>query len=977
MIKTFFSLIILPLLIAIAGFIIEYQCFGDGKSCLPKITSAPAISLLITTFCVSAFFISLYKLGQIVLNPKKYFREDYALEASVTMLWLLIIVSLPFITKLMPWQVFTIILQRLVGNTDRLTSSSPWSEYFVLILVSLLMGVFISNLTQSWQGKKSTQQYEQEQRSEAVGVFHEGIREFLRRWRREPELVEYIESDTNSLATPLEPVRDSIKSWEMKARELVRLSSTSYDFDEENWHDKQEVWVGKNIDTQKLVFLYPVQKQLNENDLREYDCYARNFATNQNQKIDEIIVAFDKEEDKEASPHNYKKIRFETENSLLDSLIKLVDYRRDIRKRVENHQLPQSNWTLKDVYVPSLFKVNDDNSSESKENLETYLRKWLNESSQRQIALLGEYGQGKSSAALMFTYNLLFQNSGSRIPIIIELRGTSPRNLSPLELLGAWASKYRIDSQALMRLHIAGRLLLIFEGFDEMALSGNREERIKHFKTLWQFCYPQAKIIITGRPNFFLDDKELKMALGVHQPIGDNPYCDVVQLLPFSVEQIRESLRNQTDNIQQQISILATNNERFYDVVSRPSLLHVVSFLWEKENLGEKIDLLNSAYVMGRFVQNSYRRQGLKSQDSREFMALNSSEREYFMEGIACFMAANELNNQIDGVQLNKLIKDLIDGIPDSVSSNVSVMPNEETKPLKQRIKNYTEDDYIEHIQTDVRTCGLLVSDLSSLGKFKFGHKSFMEYLVANVAAQIIKQDQDYLEKYKAIVKITNIELVSLIKLPVSIEFLSELLGTDTNRADIQPDIRLTNQRVIARNLFNKIFNIKHNQFKKVIIHYLFFSELYEQSLAKIKKSYSFRRGQKRLFVILAQSWSPINLPIILLLCTSPILLIYTLENYSFNIYINNNWIFTIIMSMSFFISISLNIPLLKERWKKSRSLNNEGITNQKISLWNKICKDIGIEDQVLHEIAGTKWLPWAKNQPFDYFLDNSDDSNS
>lgn len=957
MLKTIFSNIILPLLIAVLGFIIEYQCFGDEKSCLPNVTSAPAISFFITTFFVVGFLISFYDLVRIVWNQKKYFREDYSLNALSTIFWLVMTVFSSFMTKLMPWQVCRIILQRLIGNTEALSPSSPpWSEYIILGFFSFVVWSLISKIAEKWQGKKSTQQYDQEQQSETINILYEGIREFMRRWRREAALVEQIELDANSLATPLEPVSDNIKSWELQARELVRLSSTSYDFDEDDWHDKQGVWVGKNIDTQQLVFLYPVQTQLNENDLKEYDRYARNIATRQNQKIDEIIVIFDKEENQQSSPSSYRNFRFETEKSLLDNLIKFIDYHRDIRKRIENLHLPQSTWTLKDVYVPSFFKVNSYNSSESKENLETYLRQWLNEPSQRQIALLGEYGQGKSSAALMFTYNLLLDNSASRIPILIELRGTSPRNLSPLELLGAWASKYRIDSQALMRLHIAGRLLLIFEGFDEMALSGNREERIKHFKTLWQFCYPQAKIIITGRPNFFLDDKELKTALGVHQPIDNNPYCDVVQLLPFSVEQIYKSLRNQISNTQQQISELAETNQRFYDVVSRPSLLHVVSFLWDKEKLGEKVALITSAYVMGRFVDNSYRRQGLKSQDSREFMALNSSEREYFMEGIACFMAANELNNQIDGIQLNKLIEALIDGIPDSVSSNVTVMPNEETRPLKQRIQNYRENEYIEHIQTDVRTCGLLVSDLSSLGKFKFGHKSFMEYLVANIAAQMIKEDRDHLEKYRAIIKTTQIELASLVNLPVSIQFLAEMLGTDTSSSSIQSDIQLKNQRVIAQNLFNQMFKINHNSFKKVVIHSLILLLLFNKSFKLFETLYNI-------------DWVKISY---IIFCT-PMMIIAIIDGFIFPIDKNSPILRFIFLTWYQAVFILMLIPALLAL---SEHINETISFTKRISLWNKICKDIGIEDKILHEIVGTKWLPWLKNQPFDYFLNNSDDSN-
>ena len=128
---------------------------------------------------------------------------------------------------------------------------------------------------------------------------------------------------------------------------------------------------------------------------------------------------------------------------------------------------------------------------------------WLEEESYRHIALLGDYGQGKSTLSLYFSLKLFeyFDNGeASRIPILIELRGKSPRSLSPSELLATWAYKYRIDVGALTYLLIAGRLLLIFEGFDEMDLTGDTDARLEHFRTLWKFTYPSSKILITGRP---------------------------------------------------------------------------------------------------------------------------------------------------------------------------------------------------------------------------------------------------------------------------------------------------------------------------------------------------------------------------------------------------------------------------------------------------------------------------------------------
>jgi hypothetical protein len=42
----------------------------------------------------------------------------------------------------------------------------------------------------------------------------------------------------------------------------------------------------------------------------------------------------------------------------------------------------------------------------------------------------------------------------------------------------------------------------------------------------------------------------------------------------------------------------------------------------------------------------------------------------------------------------------------------------------------------VDYIKTDVRTYGLLIPDISRNNSFKFGHKSFMEFLAGKVFAQ-------------------------------------------------------------------------------------------------------------------------------------------------------------------------------------------------------------------------------------------------
>ncbi len=955
----FYNPLISAILAIIVGLFIQYKTpLFQSTSESDLNTSISSLGLFLITVATIAFLFSLNNVRYILFNPKRYFREEFALALSSVIFWLAIICLVSVHAKLMPWHVFIIFFQHLAGQ-----EVSPvvihWSELAFIFLLLILAYVIASSLHSQWNGRKSTQQYNRDQENEPDFFLSEGIREFLRICRREPSLEEYLEPGLAQLETPLETAIDPIsKAWKDQACELLRLSSSSYIFDLDlDWHDKEGCWIGKDIHSNKLVFLYPVDSQPSNNDIKQCNEYPRNCARDRNQEIGEIVIAVKEEEVKLETKKRYKQIRFETENSLLENLVNFADYRNYIRKQIEVNLLPESNWTLQDVYVPSQFKGKNDERSE--ESLEDYLLKWLNEPSKRQIALLGDYGQGKSSAALMFTYNLLFnkEKAHHRIPIPIELRGTSPRNLSPLELLGAWTSQYRIDSQALMRLHIAGRLLLIFEGFDEMALSGNPEARLKHFKTLWKFCYPQAKILITGRPNLFLDDVEMKAALGIHQPTGDNPYCQAIRLAPFSVEQIGQSLRKQKPDTQNQIVSLAGENPRFLELVSRPSLLHVVSLLWEEEKLGEQIDRLTSAFVMERFVKNSYRRQGLKAEKgSKDFMALNSSEREYFMEGIASYMAAKELKNQISREELNQLVKDLIEAIPDSVSIYTTTMAGEDNRPLRQRIQDPKEED-IEHIQTDVRTCGLLVSDPSAPGKFKFGHKSFMEYLFAATVAEYIKDEN--LEKSRAIFKVTGVQLEALLKLPVSLEFLSELIGTniditDNDNSSATMASKLKGKRAVARKVFYKIFNVKNNKLSKFIFYFYLFNHVYSKSRIRFHTEilHYYQQVKKNIY---QKAKTRVNS-----------LFFGKKSSLSQVEYLSP------IKYVSFFLLVDLIFSLL-HRFITFQDIL--GLNELKLSLCNKICHHLGIEDRILHEFAGTLIFPWVKHQKFNYW--NLDDKTT
>ncbi|MEH1903710.1 MAG: hypothetical protein V7L04_20440 [Nostoc sp.] len=370
--------------------------------------------------------------------------------------------------------------------------------------------------------------------------------------------------------------------------------------------------------------------------------------------------------------------------------------------------------------------------------------------------------------------------------------------------------------------------------------------------------------------------------------------------------------------------------------------------------MAEKTALLNSAYVMECFVRSSYRRQGLKAQNSREFMALNSSERDYYMCGTAYYMAAKKLSNQISNEQLNYLIDDLTEVIPESVSTSPPEIFDEDTRPLKLRIQDPIEIEDIEHIRTDVRTCGLLVDDSSAPGTFKFGHKSFMEYLVATTVKEYIWDDNS--EKAKAIRKVIFFPIEAILDLPVSVGFLAEMIGTDTptKQSSTSNNSRFRGERTIATRLLRVIFSSKSNSLSWFILYFLIFSCSHLLSVKEFKPV-------KRYFLLLT---NPLIILIFSLMTFGHILLLTSgSQNYLKSPI--NLIVFVIVLSITNTVTSTFFITT---QFSNSKYSYQQSILS-KLCLWNSICKELQIDDKVLHQIARTSLLPWVKNRPFDYFL--------
>jgi len=721
----------------------------------------------------------------------RYTRERFAFFGLVTLASLASLILLQVASN-------TNILQQIVGiiaywALGKQLPSAELTPTATLVQTSIfvVLALWLYLVHAGWNGLKSKAQYEQEQQMLRPNPLRDIALLLSTEKASREKLSPYHRPDLQ--APPILDTAERARIWHELVRDLWTLRNRHAGFD--NLYDQEHAcWWGADKRTNALICLACHQDPLPQVAVDRLIAVSQEIAMNRGQAATNIILASKSGTIADSRTYANYTVARTNYNALLNQLIDFSDYFADIRGRVELARLPDSPLTIDDVYTPPSIRLNPTGEC-IPQDVETYINGWLSEESTRQLALLGEYGQGKSTASLMLAYHLIrriLAGDGSpRIPILIELRGKSPRSLTPSDLLATWGHRYGIDVRALLQLIIAGRVLLIFEGFDEIDLTGDSEGRVKHFRTLWQLNYQGAKLLITGRPNFFLDDAERKRALGIQTPNPTRPYCEAILLAPFTIGQMKSSLRAAEQQTRTEIIDLAKRNAKFYEIVSRPSLLFIVSTLWKRERLSEKSDQISSAYIMDLFIRHSYRRQGAK-QAERDFMALNTAERAYFMSGIAAYMAVHWLPNQISSDQLNDAIRQLVDSIPDSVSQIVGTMEDEVMMPLRNLDRfDWTNRaaESLEHISNDVRACGILVSDLSKDGTFKFAHKSFAELLQAQLALVAFSGNLDSGTQALSIINTFHAPARRLLKTPEAGSFLAEMVRDELATQGIFDDV--------------------------------------------------------------------------------------------------------------------------------------------------------------------------------------------
>lgn len=224
-----------------------------------------------------------------------------------------------------------------------------------------------------------------------------------------------------------------------------------------------------------------------------------------------------------------------------------VDYQGliDLRPLVarQSERIAQDRRYPAELYVPQRYRQLDAGPEEVDDGLFERAVTWLSTDDARFVMLLGDFGRGKTFLLRQLARYLQERLPGL-LPILVELRGLEKAPTLD-EILAQHLVRHGVETMQLPKLRYmirSGRLALLFDGFDELALRVSYEHASDYLQTLLEAATDRAKIVLTSRTQHFQSNQQIHTALGdrVVQRAGSR----VAVIEDFTEDQIRRFLTN-------------------------------------------------------------------------------------------------------------------------------------------------------------------------------------------------------------------------------------------------------------------------------------------------------------------------------------------------------------------------------------------------------------------------------------------------
>lgn len=195
------------------------------------------------------------------------------------------------------------------------------------------------------------------------------------------------------------------------------------------------------------------------------------------------------------------------------------------------------------LYVTQRFRDLESLTQAGGDDLVAELVDELSSDAGRFILLLADFGRGKTFALRELARRIPASLPGL-IPIYVELRELDKAH-SVDALVAAHLANHgekQIDLKAFRYMLRQGRVVLLFDGFDELATRVTFDRAADHLQTLLAAAEGRAKIVVASRTQHFKSDAQVFTALG--EQVGTLPGRRVLGIEDFGADQIRAYLQN-------------------------------------------------------------------------------------------------------------------------------------------------------------------------------------------------------------------------------------------------------------------------------------------------------------------------------------------------------------------------------------------------------------------------------------------------
>ncbi|OIJ08855.1 hypothetical protein BKP35_17370 [Anaerobacillus arseniciselenatis] len=358
-------------------------------------------------------------------------------------------------------------------------------------------------------------------------------------------------------------------------------------------------------------------------------------------------------------------------------------------------------------------------------SLSSEVNDFLNDMDNEAIVVLGDYGTGKTSFCNKYCADLakkVLNGEDAPLPILIQLKDyTKAFDMEQL-ITNFLVNKCKIPNgnfNTFLQLLEFGYLVLIFDGFDEIARRVDYSTKYRVFTEICRFASETSKVVVTCRPNFF-NHKDEYQSIFKSSPLHFEPNVKTVDFSEIRIgelnqEQIENYIYSYSDKLTAQgfeVSDFIKTIEEIHDLsdlVKRPVLLNVIVETVPKLLLEQPKTKINAASLYEKYTNFWVRRE-----DQKGKTLIKSEQKMLFSQELAWKM----YNNNLTKIHY---------------------------KDLPHEIKNYfniSSTDDLDHFSHDIKTCSFLNND--DEGEYKFIHKSFMEYFAAFYIIEKLNKVKNY-----------------------------------------------------------------------------------------------------------------------------------------------------------------------------------------------------------------------------------------